>query len=78
MWRTPRNVPAPEPNAKDNPGTTRTVRRVEVTVERQVCSVEVHGTVPLRYGAPCPVCGHILTAPELPGGAEEQEEERRG
>jgi hypothetical protein len=74
MWRLPRNVSVPEANAKDIPGTARTVRRVEITVERQVCSVEVHGAVTLQYGSPCPVCGQTLIepeckpSPELPAG----------
>lgn len=64
MWRSPRNVAAPAANEKQAAGTTQVVRRVEVTVERQVCSLEVHGVVNLQYGQPCPVCGQTLAGPE--------------
>jgi hypothetical protein len=64
MWRTPRNAETPEA------GTTHVVRRVEVTVERQMCSVEVHGDGQLPYGSPCPWCGQVLVAPDDKSGLE--------
>jgi hypothetical protein len=70
MWRSPRNVAAPAANEKQAAGTTQVVRRVEVTVERQVCSLEVHGVVNLQYGQACPVCGQTLAGPQSKSSLE--------
>jgi len=40
------------------------VRRVEIMVERRVCSVEVHNNIPLPPGIRCPVCGSLTAAAE--------------
>lgn len=60
MWRIPENVPAPDDKRKALSGVVDGRRRVEVTVERQVCTFEVHGNFMLQPGASCPVCGQIL------------------
>ena len=57
MGKLLQNVPAPTANEEKISDSTQTVRRVEITVERRVCSIEVHGTLQLRQGQHCPVCG---------------------
>jgi hypothetical protein len=46
------------------------VRRTEITVEREVCSIEVHGNVRLEDLTHCPVCGQNLAAPNVPSVPE--------
>ena len=62
----PGNVPATGANAEESSGTVPAVRRTEITVEREVCSVEVHGPVRLEDLTHCPVCGQTLSAPNVP------------
>jgi hypothetical protein len=70
----PRNVPATDPDAASNLRAREVVRRTAITVERRVCSVEVHGSIRLEDATHCPVCGQCLppTGPSLgPSGMNE-------
>lgn len=68
MWRIPRSRPAPAANEKprSTSGPARIARAVEIAVEREVCSITVHGSFALQPGASCPLCGHTL--PSHAGG----------
>lgn len=58
-----RTVSASEPSEKAAGGASRTVRRVEITLEREVCRFEVHQAGQVGDEAVCPACGR-----ELAGG----------
>ena len=53
----PTNVPVQNrlPESNSEPG--KVVRRTEILIERKICSVEIHGSVQLKPGEFCPVCG---------------------
>jgi hypothetical protein len=54
--------PPPNETVKDAPEAGEVIRRVEVVVERRVCSVEVHAPITLPPGVRCPVCGSLPSA----------------
>jgi hypothetical protein len=43
-------------------GEDKSIRRVEITVDRRVRSLRVYGTPGLKAGEPCPLCGRLLEA----------------
>lgn len=64
----PTNVPAQNslPESNSEPG--KVVRRTEILIERKICSVEIHGSVQLKPGESCPVCGQevpVVAEPAL-------------
>jgi hypothetical protein len=61
MRELPQNVPAFTANEENISGSTRVVRRIEITVERRVCSIEIHGVAQVAPGLCCPVCGVTFT-----------------
>jgi hypothetical protein len=64
------NVPASEANEEQISGPTKVVRRIEITVKRRVCSIEIHGVAHLPQGLRCPVCG--VTFADGPKGIQEE------
>jgi hypothetical protein len=50
-------------NSAESVETAEVVRRTEITVDRRVCTVEIHGSVDLGNLENCPVCGQSLPAP---------------
>ncbi len=61
MRTTPQNLPPSEADGKEISGDTQVIRRLEITVERRVCSIEIHGPAQLQHGTCCPVCGVDFT-----------------
>lgn len=60
-----RTVSASEPSEKAARGASRTVRRVEITLEREVCRFEVHRAGQVGDEAVCPACGRELSRGQL-------------
>jgi hypothetical protein len=58
----PRNVSVPGTNAEEISESPDVIHRTEITVERKVCTVEIHGSVQLAELTRCPVCGQRLAA----------------
>ncbi len=74
MWLIPRNVPAAGANPAEKANGYGGVRRIEVTVEREICSIEVHGAV--LIAGRCPACGQSLSKPAVEAALEAGEQER--
>ena len=41
---------------------SKSIRRVEITVDRRVRSVQISGTSGLQVGEACPLCGRVIEA----------------
>lgn len=66
----PTNVTVQSTLPSGNPREGKTVRRIEILVERTVCSVEIHGSAQLRAGRYCPICGQEVPAAKQTGNEE--------